>query len=216
MANAVERVYRHIRTAIISGTLTGGSQIKEEEIAAQCGVSRTPVRDALRLLEAEMFVERSKTQRCFVSDWSRSDAEDLFALRAVLESYATERATTRMTADVLSALSEIAEDIAEAANCRPPDIDRFVAQNALFHKMILQAAGSERLSAMLQRLVVMPIVHLTAQRYEPSDLQRSVSEHREIIAAFEAGDPGWAGAVMTAHIRRALRSYQRATIGAVT
>jgi DNA-binding GntR family transcriptional regulator len=207
MANATERAYAQLKTAILDGTLPAGSQIKEEEIAALCSVSRTPVRDALRRLEAEMFVERTDTQRSFVSDWSQEDVAELFTLRAMLESYATERAARNMTPAILEELRKTACEIASAVAQDPPDVDRFVELNALFHRLILQAAGSERLTTMLGRLVIMPIVHLTVQRYGRDELGRSAAEHQEIITAFERCDPQWAGAVMTAHIRRALHTH---------
>ena len=78
MSRASDRAYETIRTRILSGDLPPGAQLVEEALAELCGVSRTPVRDALRRLEAELLVERSDTQRSFVSDWSLHDVADAF------------------------------------------------------------------------------------------------------------------------------------------
>lgn len=207
MANATERAYEQIKSAIVRGALPPGSQIKEEEIAAICGVSRTPVRDALRRLEAEMFIERSESQRSFVSQWTDGDISELFTLRAMLESYAAGRAARNMTSLILAQLKATSQRIAAAIDRSPPDTDAFVRENDIFHKLIIEAAASDRLAGMIGRLVLMPVVHQTAQRYGEAQLRRSLSEHDEIIAAFENGDSEWASAVMTAHIRRAYHTH---------
>ena len=85
MSRASDRAYSHIRSMILSGELQPGSQIREEALAELCGVSRTPVRDALRRLEAELFIRRNESQRSFVADWSLDDLEEAFQLRAMLE-----------------------------------------------------------------------------------------------------------------------------------
>jgi len=104
MSRASDRAYNHIRNMILSGELQPGVQIREEELAELCGVSRTPVRDALRRLEAELFVRRNESQRSFVSDWSLDDLEEAFQLRAMLEAYAARRAATRISWDQLARL----------------------------------------------------------------------------------------------------------------
>lgn len=78
MSRASEIAYNEIRRRILSGHLAQGTQLKEEELADLCGVSRTPVRDALRRLEAEMLVRRSDTQRTFVPEWPTSEVEEIF------------------------------------------------------------------------------------------------------------------------------------------
>lgn len=203
MATATQRAYQQIKAAILDGTMPPGSQVKEEEVAALCGVSRTPVRDALRRLEAEMFIERSESQRSFVSQWSGTDMAEMFTLRTMLESYAAERATRNITPAILVDLRTTSARIAVALNEAEPDVETFVQQNSIFHRLIMEAAASDRLASMLGRLILLPVVHRTVQKYSRAELRRSLSEHDEIISAFANGDPQWAAAVMTAHIRRA-------------
>jgi DNA-binding GntR family transcriptional regulator len=211
MSKASDSAYALIRSKILSGDWPGGSQLKEEILADVCGVSRTPIRDALRRLETEFFIIR-ENQRTFVAEWSQEDVEDLFALRAMLEAYAAARAAERRGAAHMDRLRSAHDGIAKilrAANGRIPlDIDGFIGHNRDFHRAILDASGSERLAGLLSRLVEQPVVMRTAFSYTREDLERSQREHADLIAAIDARDPAWARAVMTAHIQRAYHALE--------
>ena len=210
MSRASDRAYGQIRNMILSGELSPGTQIREEQLAESCGVSRTPVRDALRRLEAEQFIRRSDTQRSFVADWSIGDIEDAFQLRAMLEAHAASRAATRVSWDQLERLKSqniaILRSIAEDT----VDVPSFLEHNRAFHAVILEAADSERLSTMLAQVTEQPVVLRTALQYDRKNLQRSWHEHEELLAAFTYRDADWASAVMTSHIRRAFHAYAEA------
>jgi DNA-binding GntR family transcriptional regulator len=207
MSRASERAYQEIRSRILAGVLPPGSQLKEEELADACGVSRTPVRDALRRLEAEMFVRRSESQRTFVAEWSVGDIDEMFTLRGMLEGYAAQRAAIRIAPEQLDELRRHNEAIDAAINARRPDVQSFLVHNKQFHALVLDAAGSERLTMMLSRLIEQPVVMRTALLYDRDQLQRSHREHAELLAALERRDADWAQAVMTGHIRRAFHAY---------
>jgi len=208
MSRASDRAYDEIKAQILSGKLAPGVQLKEEELAEICGVSRTPVRDAMHRLEAEMFIQRSDSQRSFVSNWTIDDIEELFTLRTMLEGHAAAQAADRVTPEMLAALHRNVATI-DAAIDRPlPDVDTFLLANRQFHGLIIQAAASDRLGQMINRLVLQPIVHRTALRYDGDQLRRSLAEHIEIVAALEARDRDWARAVMTSHIRRAFHVFR--------
>ncbi|HEX8445771.1 MAG TPA: GntR family transcriptional regulator [Sphingomonas sp.] len=208
MSRASDRAYDEIKRQIMAGVLAPGAQLKEEELAEICGVSRTPVRDAMHRLEAEMFIQRSDSQRSFVSNWSTDDVEELFTLRTMLEGHAAAQAAERVTPEMLAALNGNVRAIDAAIERTLPDVDTFLAKNAQFHALIIQAAASDRLAHMINRLVLQPIVHRTALRYDADQLRRSLAEHIEIVAALEARDADWARAVMTSHIRRAFHVYR--------
>lgn len=208
MSKASDLAYREIRDSILRGTLAPGSQLKEEELAEICGVSRTPVRDALRRLEAEMLVRRSGTQRSYVAEWSITDMDEMFTLRGMLEGYAAARAATNMTAQQLAELQQINDALGAAVARRPePDVETFLGENRKFHAAILEAASSDRLKTLLVRLVEQPIVHRTALGYDRAQLARSHAEHQELIEAIGKRDPEWARTIMGGHIRRAFHVY---------
>ncbi len=208
MSRASDLAYARIRQMILTGVLAPGAQVKEEDLADHCGVSRTPVRDAMHRLEAEMFIQRSDSQRSFVSKWSAADIDELFTLRTMLEGYAAARAAERVTPGILGAMQANSTIIAKAIDRASPDVDTFLAMNAEFHGLVIQAAASHQLAKMLNRLVLQPIVHHTAMRYDGEQLARSLAEHIELTTALAQRDAEWASAVMTAHIRRALHVYR--------
>ena len=208
MSRASDIAYQEIRRRIIGGELPPGSQLKEEELADLCGVSRTPVRDALRRLEAEMLIRRSDTQRTFVPEWSYDDLNEIFDLRTLLESQAARRAALHVTPAQLDALKACSDAVARAVHRMPyPDVDGFVTENRIFHDIIFKAARSERLARMSSLIVEQLVVYRTAARYDRSDFIRSQNDHEELTVALAKGDPEWAASIMTNHIRRAAHAY---------
>ncbi len=213
MSRASEQAYSQIRGMILSGTLPPGEQIREEWLAEQCGVSRTPVREALRRLESELFIRRSERKRSFVADWSLDDIEDAFVLRELMEGLAARRAAGRITAAQLTSLKAENDAIGRAVSAETPNVQAFLKHNKCFHEIILEAAASPRLTNLLARLIEQPVVWRTAQSYDVSDLKRSHREHDELLAAFARQDGGWAESVMAGHIRRAFHTYADAHLG---
>jgi DNA-binding GntR family transcriptional regulator len=210
MSRASDRAYAQIRNMILSGALPPGEQIREEALAETCSVSRTPVRDALRRLEAELFIRRSDTQRSFVADWSIDDIEDSFILRTMLEGHAAKRAAKLISWDQLERLKIHNQAIYAAIQLEVPDVPNFLNHNRQFHMIIMEAAASPRLSNMLGQIVEQPVVLRTALQYDRDNLIRSLREHEELVLAFGQRDGDWAEAIMTAHIRRAFHAYSQA------
>lgn len=210
-SSAADRAYAEIRGLILSGDASPGTPLREEALADIVGVSRTPIRDALRRLEAELYAVRTPGGRLVVADWDVDDVAEMFALRAMLEGHAAARAATRMTADGLAALKDCNARIEAAITAPEPDVAGFLAGNRQFHDLVINASASARLATMLAGLVEQPIVRRTATRYDRSDLERSAHEHGQLIQAFAARDAEWARAVMAAHIRRALHAFRAAS-----
>jgi len=207
MSKASDRAYLQIRAMILSGALAPGLQIREEQLAESCGVSRTPVRDALNRLESELLIRRSESQRSFVANWSIDDVEEAFILREMLEGLAARRAAERIGRDQLQQLQQLNAAIGRTVQTVHADIPAFLEHNRQFHGIILDASASPRLTAALAQLIEQPVVWRTAQNYDAENLLRSHREHDELLAAFARGDGNWAEAVMRAHIRRAFHAY---------
>lgn len=208
MSKASEQAYHKIRSKILEGSLAPGARLREEELAGVCGVSRTPVREALKRLEGEQLVSRSgSTHRPRVADWSIDEIEEGFILRVMLEGRAAERAATRIDEKMVEALS-----VSQQAALRDLDltgsIDAFLEHNRAFHSRIVEASGSTRLASLLAGLIEPPVVTRTAIQYGAEQLRQSLAEHAQLLHAFRCRDPHWARAVMTVHIRRALHIYR--------
>ncbi|MCR9180820.1 GntR family transcriptional regulator [Erythrobacter sanguineus] len=215
MSRASDQAYAKIRAHLLSGAVKAGEQLTEDQLAQITGVSRTPVREAVRRLEDELLLVRSESKRLFVADWSRNDIEEMFALRQMLECHAAERAAHRLTQAQVAELEAVNHALRAAIEQPVPDVARFLEANRRFHEAIIDAAHSPRLGQLLARLVEAPVVLRTARNYSLEDLRQSARDHDELIAAFAARDPEWARAVMGSHLRRAFHTFAN-TVGPAT
>ncbi|HEY8537544.1 MAG TPA: GntR family transcriptional regulator [Steroidobacteraceae bacterium] len=201
MAKAVDKAYQTVRERIIRGVYPAASRITEQEVAAAAGVSRTPVREALRRLHAEGLLEFIPHQGAIVTEWTREDRDDLFELRALLESYGAARAARRMSEAGIAELRQIAEDQYHETVAKSPGyLNRIGELNSQFHRRIHELAGSSRLVTALASLIEAPLMMRTFENYKDEDLVRSASEHLEIVRALESRDGDWSAALMRAHI----------------
>ncbi len=210
MSKSSEQAYRLIRSAILSGEFPPGQFVPEDEFAQFCGMSRTPVREAIAQLVAEMLLQRSDTNRVFVPIWSDKDDEELFTLRAYLESHCAARAAQFVTPEQIDELKSHFDFIERAiAGRAEPSVTDFVEGNRRFHQLLMDAAQSDLLTQLMRIVVSQIVIHRTAERYSPEDIRRSQSDHRDLISALEAHDAEWAGSIAHNHIRRAASTYRQ-------
>lgn len=207
MSAAAERAYEFLRTGILNGAFPAGGRLLEIEVASQAGVSRTPVREAIRRLDAEGLVEMRPRLGAVVRLWTLDEIEDMFSLRAILEARAVERAAPRMSAADLAKAADLADDMASLAQGRRPDRrERIGDLNARFHRLLLDASGSQRLQSMMAQVMDVPLSLRTINRYDETALMRSTQHHLEIVAALKSRDPAWAASVMRSHVLAAWRA----------
>ena len=205
---AAQRAYNTLRAGIIEGVHAPGARVTEQQVAASAGVSRTPVREALRRLEAEGLLRFVPHRGAFVTSWSDQDAEDIFELRAMLEGYGARLAAGKATTEDVHQLRRLAEhQCREAAERSPGYLERIADLNSQFHRRLLQAAASTRLQATLATISSAPLVLQTFRDYDGDDLNRSAHHHMEMVEAIEAGDGDWAESVMHSHVMAARRAF---------
>lgn len=210
VSTAGGKAYARIRGSILSGEFSPGARLKEEELTTLCEVSRTPVREALRRLALEGLVVVTPNAGAQVSAVSAAELAEIYALRAMIEAHAAERAAGLIGAHALQRLSELAGQMERSLTFDGAEFDKeFLAANAEFHRIILDAALSSRLSAMAALVTELPLSQRTLAQYSPQDLTRSMSHHRELIDALQARDGAWAAAVMKSHIHAAYQALAR-------
>ena len=208
--SATELAYQRIRERILRGALAQGEHLKERQLAAECGVSRTPIRDALRRLASERLVEFAPNRGVFVARWSEDDQQSLFDIGALLEGYAAYRAASRCGETDVQILLDCCAAIDEAVNAQPSlDLDLFVSANARFHEHIRSMANSQHLSSTLERLIEQRVLFIAAVAYDREELQRSNQDHRQIVFALRSGDGELARALMQAHVLSAFHALRR-------
>lgn len=201
VGGAVRKAYLAIREGIVQGVYAPGSRLREEHLAEAAGVSRTPIREALRLLATEGLIDLTMGQGAFVTSWSPRDLENIFSVRAMIESNVAGLATRHLQTSDIVGLSELARQMEDLAERRPRGfLDQITALNHTFHTTIATACGNDRLMALLTQTVELIVVHRTFRRYQPDQLRRSMAHHRELIDAFTARDGDWASSIMRCHV----------------
>jgi DNA-binding GntR family transcriptional regulator len=210
---SAERALTELRELILGGALDPGARLGEVELAERLGVSRTPVREALSRLAAEGLVEVVANRGARVATWTVAELEGVFDLRISLEPRLTAFAVPNATAADVAELAELAHRMVEVGSPGPgQDLDALVPLNRAFHDRLVALAGHPTLAAALAAAIHPPIVRRNFSTYDAESLRRSLAHHVEIVAAVRAGDPGWARAVMTAHICNARAVMVRAAI----
>jgi DNA-binding GntR family transcriptional regulator len=201
VAAAVEQAYRTIRDGIVSGIYKPGSHLTSQDLATTSGISRTPVREAMRRLHSEGLIEFIPHRGAFVTHLNERDVFKIYELRVVLEGYAAEAAATEASPRQIESLKALTVAMMRAIETQPSaDIDQVTQINTEFHKLVLAAADNARLEAALASIVEAPLQLRTFQRYSPAELRRSLHQHQELVQAIEAKDGLWARSVMVSHI----------------
>lgn len=206
---ASTRAYEAIRQQVLDGVYPVGSHLREELLSENLGVSRTPVREALRRLAGEGLIEFVQHRGAHVAAWTEADLEEIFDLRSLVEGYAAKRAATRASASQVLRLRTLASYMEGVAQTHlRTGLDEIAVLNNEFHGLIVEAAESSRLVTMAGALIQLPLVHRTFRRYSDADLKRSLAHHHELVDAIAAGDAEWAETAMRSHIRTGLAALR--------
>ena len=196
--------YAQVRASIVENRYPPGHRLVEQRIAEELGLSRTPVREALRMLEAEGLVVSERNRGAVVRPMSETEVVDLYGLRIRLESYAVEVATQRATEAELGELVEAADAFGEVRRTVDVDAVEGVRQiheaNRRLHDGMLAAARHHRLATMLARTVDLPLVFQAFTTFGPAEVERSDTFHHLIVEAMCRRDAARAGALMAEHI----------------
>ena len=176
-----------LRDAILSGQLPPGSMLIERELAERLGVSKTPVREALSLLDHEGLIQTVPRKGYFVSPITVQDVHNYFDLRLILEAASAEMAAARATDEQIEHLASLVPDGNSAE-----DISQLLSRNVEFHDAIARLSGNERLAALIRKLLL-EMARIIAVGYV-------LQAHEKVMMAFRAHDPKGAAEAMREHI----------------
>jgi DNA-binding GntR family transcriptional regulator len=213
----VDRLASAIQGRVLSGDIPRGARLRQEALADEFGVSRTPVREALRKLQATGIVELLPNRGAVVRGPSAREIREAYEVRAELEGLAAELATRRISDRDLRRLREaeelfrssvrtlVARRRRRSTEPRWEDESAWVKANDLFHQAILDAAANGRLSATIADLHRSFPRDLTWSALVGNSrlLEENVAQHAAILEAVERHDPGDARRRMVEHVRRA-------------
>lgn len=181
-----ETVCEALRSAIRTGVLEPGERLMEVQLAEELGISRTPVREAIRKLEQEGYVIMMPRRGTYVSSVSVSDIKEIFEIRTALESLTTSLAAMRIEPDELENLRALLTEIEGHIERR--DIDKIVETDIKFHGLLYQVSRNERLVTIISNLKEQLARFRTLSMSYPGRLHATLAEHRAMVEAIAAGD----------------------------
>ncbi len=196
------QVYQALKKAILERQLIGGERLVQDEMASTFGTSRIPVRDALRKLEMDGLVTVDERGGYFVSVFGREELEEIYAIRALLEPYASVRATTKLSTNDLEKLEKLVQAMAQALSTQ--DLEDYTHLNQTFHFTLYEATKERRLLRFIKSLWsgLPPLTPIAV----PTQSQRSFEEHQALLKGLKEGDVKLVEEVMRTHIQNACTS----------
>ena len=203
-----EAVCETLRDAIRRGILEPGERLMEVQLADELGISRTPVREAIRKLEQEGYVIMMPRRGTYVSDVSVSDVKEIFEIRSALESLATGLAARRIEPDELETLQKLLVEI--EGYIAKNDIDKIVETDIKFHELLYQVSRNDRLVAIIHNLKEQLARFRTLSMSYPGRLQETLEEHSDMVEAIANGDVSAARDAAEHHMERAEKTLLKA------
>lgn len=191
-------VFQTLRQAILKGELQPGERLMEIKLADTLGVSRTPIREAIRKLELEGLVVMIPRKGAAVANITEKDTKNVLEVRRTLEMFAVEVACDRITEEQMTQLKEAAK--AFEASKGSMDLIRIAETDIHFHEIIYEATHNERLVQILSNLRENMYRYRIEYLKDPNYYDSLVGEHQEILDAIEAGDKEKARVCMKDHI----------------
>jgi DNA-binding GntR family transcriptional regulator len=210
----VDVVAERIEAAIISGALAPGARLSEQGLAASMGVSRGPLREAIRRLEGRKLLERTPNIGVRVAAMSPRDLIELLEIREALEGMAAGLAARNMTDEEVAALSNLLTRHEQQKALQDGTGYFQESKDYDFHFRIVSGARNERLAAMLLGdLYYLLRVYRYRSSTTPGRARDALAEHKAIVAAIASRDPAAAEAAMRAHLSAARRNVEEQVVG---
>ena len=201
-------VFNTLRDAILTGKLVPGERLMENQLADKLGVSRTPVREALRMLELENLVELVPRKGAQVLDMSEKDIINILEVRSALEGLATSVACKKMTKEDLQQLKNMEVDFEKAV--ADNDVEHFVDIDEDFHDLIFAATENDKLINIFRNLRIQLYRYRMAQaKNNETSMSTIVAHHRSIIRAIENHDAEEGASIAQGHIKYQTESILR-------
>ena len=194
-------VYEHLREQIINGTYPPGQRMTLADLSGELGLSHMPVREALLRLEREGLLVSEPHKGMRVMPLSLQDAREIFEIRCELEGLSAYRAASADDSELAADLDAINADFADAYARR--DFTAMGSANWMLHRRILQAAGNTHLVRLLEDHWAASQRYRSGYQLIPGRARHTIAEHRAIIDAIRARDPGAARSAARAHIQKA-------------
>ena len=199
-----ENVAERLRPPISAHELAPGSWLDEQSLAEQFGISRTPMREAIKVLASEGLVTTKMNRGAYVTEVDRQDLEQIFTILSLLEGQAAKETVLKATEEHLTELDNLHHRLEKAAADR--DVEQFFDLNVKFHDLIQEIAGNKWMNGVIGDLRKVLKLQRRDSLSRAGRLQNSLLEHREILQAILKRDPTAAEAAMRKHLARGLEA----------
>ncbi len=199
-----EEVADQLRVRIFAHELAPGTWIDEQTLAKEFGISRTPLREAIKVLAAEGIITMKLRRGAYVTEVNRGDLEQIFTILSLLEGQAAKEATTKAQEKDLNELDDMHLRLEKAAADR--NLDQFFEVNVRFHERIIAIANNPWMTGVIADLRKVLKLQRKDSLSRTGRLQSSLSEHREILKALLERDPIAAEQAMRTHLARGLEA----------
>lgn len=180
-------VYDELKMKIMMGLIAPGTRMMEVELAEEMGVSRTPVREAIRKLEKEGMISIEPRRGAYASSLSNQDMVDILEVRQTMEGLAADLATIRFTEAQKKELLEVSQAFNQAVEMG--DMEQMISLDTLFHHLIVQGTGNKLLAVMVGQLQDMVLRFRYLYYDDFRRAEKMPQEHKEILDAILGGDP---------------------------
>lgn len=201
-----EDVADRLREQIFAKDLAPGSWLDEQSLAEQFGISRTPMREAIKVLASEGLVTIKMRRGAYVTEVAKKDLEQIFAVLSLLEGEAARETATKATEEELNQLDYWHHRLGKAAADR--DIEQFFEINGKFHELIQEIAGNRWMNGVIADLRKVLRLHRKDSLMSTGRLQNSLIEHRAILNALLKRDQTGAESAMRKHLARGLEALK--------
>jgi DNA-binding GntR family transcriptional regulator len=205
-----DQVAERLRSVIFAGELAPGSWVDEVHLCEAWSISRTPLREALKVLSAEGLVRHEPRRGCFVNEVTEQDLDDIFPVIAMLEGRCAHEAASRASDSEIQSMAALHDQLRVQAQAGK--IQDYYATNYLIHEAIIAMAGNKWLAMAIGDLRKILKLARLQQLNAPGRLAQSLDEHLAIFAAIQARDAQAAGEAMYLHLTRqrdALKSLRQ-------
>ncbi len=199
-----EEVPDQLRSRIFAHDLAPGAWIDEQSLAKEFGISRTPMREAIKVLAAEGLITMKLRRGAYVTEVNRGDLEQIFTVLSLLEGEAAKEAATKAKESDLNALDDLHLRLEKAAADR--NLDLFFEINVRFHERIISIAANPWMTSVIDDLRKVLKLQRKDSLSRSGRLQQSLSEHREILKALLKRDPVAAEQAMRTHLAHGLEA----------
>lgn len=208
----LEDILTRLRERLVGGHYKPGYKLREQAIACEFDVSRTPVRTAIQRLVAEGLLEYEANRGAVVREWTDVDREEIFELRMLVESHATGRTAKAISPAALAEMEYHNDRIRRAVYEQGEGaLDEMHEGNFAFHMAVYENCGSTYLAHYGRSLLDYPMVIRGFYIYSEDEIYESIRQHEEILSALRAGNERWARAAMECHLLGAIMRFRKSS-----